>query len=230
MRRRQRRKSEDLIVEGRVSVNGTQITTLGTKVDPTTDRVEVDGKQIQPPNHVVYMFNKPKGVITSMQDPHGRPTVAQYLPPESHNVKPVGRLDQDTEGLLLFTNDGDLAFRLTHPRHGVDKEYKATVRGVPDLRALDKLRNGVHVDGRKTAPAKVEIISRSDKGRQAVLKIIVHEGRKRQIRLMCEAVGHPVKNLKRLRFGHLKLTKLEPGQMRLLSKVEVDRLKKEVGL
>lgn len=225
-----RRKAEEWIAEGRVSVNGEVVTTLGVKVIPGVDNVEVDGNPVGMPDYVTYLFYKPRGVVTTLQDTHGRPTVAKFLPPGGPAVKPVGRLDQDTDGLLLMTNEGELAFRLSHPRYSIEKEYKAVVSGIPDEKNLEDLRKGVFIDGRRTAPAQIEMVSQSKKDNTATLQITLHEGRKRQIRLMCQTVGHPVRSLRRVRLAFLTLTKLEPGQMRLLSKVETSRLRQMVGL
>ncbi len=225
-----RRKSEEIILEGRVLVNGELITELGTKVDPLMDEVQVDGVTVGRPDHIAYLLFKPRGVVTTMDDPFNRPTVTRFLPPSAPNVKPVGRLDQETDGLLLLTNDGDLAYRLTHPRFGIEKEYKVTVAGDLTDKALDSLQRGVMVEGRKTSPAEVEVISRSSKERNTVLRMVIHEGRKRQIRNMCEIVGHPVTALRRVRLGFLKLKGLEPGQLRILTKEEIKRLRRESGL
>lgn len=225
-----RRKAEDLIVEGRVAVNGEIVVELGTKITPGVDQIQVDGQPVGRPETVAYLLYKPRGILTTMDDPFNRPTVVRFLPPSAPNVKPVGRLDQDTDGLLLLTNDGDLAFRLTHPRYGIEKEYRATVSGDVSEKTLAVLSKGVMVEGRKTAPAEVSIINSDPKGRETVLKIIIHEGRKRQVRLMCEVVGHPVIALRRVRLAFLKLKGLEPGQLRLLNKDELQRLRQSVNL
>jgi pseudouridine synthase len=225
-----RRKAEQLILEGRVTVNDRIVIELGTKVSEA-DLVAVDGVPIQAPKRgMTILLNKPKGVLTTMHDPHGRPTIVQFLPSRTANLKPVGRLDKETEGLLLCTSDGDLAHRLTHPRYGVEKEYIAIVDGLPDEKAIQKLRSGVFIEGGKTSPAQVEVIHAEPKTNTTGLNIVIHEGRKRQIRLMCEAVGHPVRQLKRVRIGPLRIKGMKPGEARLLGKKDVDELRRMVDL
>jgi len=206
-----RRVCEDLIAAGRVTVNGT-VAILGRRVDPDVDRVEVDGAPIGVrPGLVYYLLNKPIGVITTARDTHGRPTVLEQVPHEPR-VFAVGRLDVDTEGLLLLTNDGQLANRIAHPSHGIEKEYLVEVHGgqvAPG--ALRSLREGVALEDGITAPARV---SQPDPG---VLRIVIHEGRNRQVRRMCEAVGHPVRRLVRTRIGPLVDRSLKPGQWRNLT-------------
>lgn len=224
-----RRAAEKLIIEGRVDVNGTAIVELGYKVAPE-DVVRVDGIPLKTAKTYTLVINKPTGVVTTLSDPQGRPTIVRYLPDYGVQLKPVGRLDMDTEGLLLVTNDGELANRLAHPRYGVEKEYQAIVTGIPTEEALDRLRRGVFVEGRKTAPAWVEVIHAEPKSNTTGLRITIHEGRKRQVRLMCEAVGHPVQKLKRIRYGPLRLKGMRVGEARLLGKNEVDQLRELVGL
>lgn len=210
-----RRVCEDLIAEGRVSVNG-EVAVLGRRVDPDVDLVEVDGAPVGvKPGLVHYLLNKPVGVVTTASDPQGRPTVVDLVPGEPR-VYPVGRLDVETEGLLLLTNDGDLAHRLAHPSHGVEKEYLAEVAGTVGGGALHRLRDGVELEDGITAPAKV---SQPEPG---VLRITIHEGRNRQVRRMCEAVGHPVTRLVRVRIGPLRDAQLRPGDWRAL---ELDEIK-----
>lgn len=216
-----RRACEELIEAGRVTVNG-EVATLGRRVDPAVDRIEVDHAVVPVrPGLVYYLLNKPAGVVTTVHDPQGRPTVVDLVPPEPR-VFPVGRLDYETEGLLLLTNDGELAHGLTHPSRGVDKAYLAEVVGVPGRAALRRLREGVLLDDGPTAPAKVRLAQAVPAG--AALEIVVHEGRKRQIRRMCEAVGHPVRRLVRTRIGPLGDRGLRPGQWRSLSPEEVRTL------
>ncbi len=212
-----RRVCEDLIASGVVTVNG-DVAVLGRRVDPGRDRIEVAGAPVGTRADLVhYLLNKPRGVVTTASDTHGRPTVVQLVPPEPR-VYPVGRLDADTEGLLLLTNDGELANRVAHPRHGVDKEYLATVdteHGPVSAGVLRRLRDGVELDDGVTAPARV---SQPEAG---VLRITIHEGRNRQVRRMCEAVGHPVTRLVRTRIGPLQDRRLGPGAWRPLTAAEV---------
>lgn len=211
-----------MIAEGRVVVNG-QRAELGDRADPALDVIEVDGSVISAmPEAVTYLLNKPAGVITTASDPHGRPTVMDLVPDEPR-VFPVGRLDADTEGLLLLTNDGAMAHQLTHPSHGVEKEYLAHVRGRPGPGAVRALRHGVELDDGPTAPAKVSLIEPD------VLRIVIHEGRNRQVRRMCEAVGHPVLRLVRTRVGPVTDNRLEPGVWRRLTTEEVLALQRSVN-
>lgn len=217
-----RRVCEDMIAAGRVTVNG-EVAVLGRRVDVETDLVEVDGAPIGlKPGLVYYLLNKPTGVVTTAHDPQGRPTVVELVPGEPR-VYPVGRLDVMTEGLLLLTNDGDLAHRLAHPSHGVEKEYLATVEGHPSAGAIRRLRDGVELDDGITSPAKVSQPS------PGVLRITIHEGRNRQVRRMCEAVGHPVQRLIRVRIGPLRDAQLQPGQWRALGQDEVRSLVESVA-
>lgn len=224
-----RRAAEELIRQGRVTVNGELVIEMGRKVTDA-DEVAVDGIPIGVAKTYTLILNKPTGCVTTLHDPQGRPTIVRYLPDLGVQLKPVGRLDMDTEGLLVCTNDGELANRLAHPRYGVEKEYQAIVQGIPVEKALEKLRKGVWIEGGKTSPAKVEVIHAEEKTNTTGLRITIHEGRKRQIRLMCEAVGHPVMSLKRLRYGPLRIKGMRAGEARMLGKQEVDALRKLVGL
>lgn len=218
-----RRVCDELIEAGRVTVNG-EVAVLGRRVDVDLDTIEVDGAPVGVrPGLVYYLLNKPRRVVTTASDPHGRPTVVELVPAEPR-VFPVGRLDAETEGLLLLTNDGDLAHRIAHPSHGVDKEYLAEVRGGPvPAGALRRLRDGIELDDGLTAPAKVSQPS------PGVLRITIHEGRNRQVRRMCAAVGHPVVRLVRVRLGPLRDAALEPGAWRELTTDEVRRLVETVA-
>jgi 23S rRNA pseudouridine2605 synthase len=209
-----RRVCENLISAGRVTVNG-ETAVLGRRVDTARDVVEVDGAPVGiRPGLVYYLLNKPAGVVTTAKDTHGRPTVVALVPTEPR-VFPVGRLDQETEGLLILTNDGDLANRLTHPSHGVDKEYLAEVSGTVSNRSLHRLRTGIELDDGVTAPATASQPS------PGVLRLTIHEGRNRQVRRMCEAIGHPVQRLVRVRIGPLRDPTLAPGAWRALTDQEV---------
>src|SRR5918999_2726407 len=184
-----RRAAEKLIAEGRVSVNGTTVREMGTKADPAVDDIRVDGRRIKAAQTLRYiLLNNPAGHVTTRSDPQRRPTVIDLLQGVREYVYPVGRLDYDTEGLLLLTNDGELAAQLTHPRHGVERTYEARVAGMPDERAIEKLRRGVPLDGKRTLPADVMLLNR-DRDTDGVLLITIREGRNRQVRRMCEAVG-----------------------------------------
>lgn len=212
-----RRVCEDLIYAERVRVNG-EIALLGRRIQVDVDHVEVDGVPVSVlPGLVHYLLNKPTGVITTADDPRGRPTVVSLVP-DDPRVFPVGRLDMDTEGLLLLTNDGDLTQHLTHPRFGVEKEYLAQVEGTPTRQELRMLREGVELDDGITAPARASLVS------PTMLRLTIHEGRNRQVRRMCEAVGHPVTRLVRTRIGPLTDRKLKPGTWRALTSDEVRAL------
>ena len=212
-----RRAAEILIMEGRVTVNG-EVADVGRRVDPVADVLEVDGALVTTnPDLVHYLLHKPAGVVTTASDPQGRPTVLDLVPAEPR-VFPVGRLDLDTEGLLLLTNDGELTQRVTHPSHGVEKEYLAQVQGAASRQTLRALREGVELDDGPTAPAKVSQVS------PGLLRITIHEGRNRQVRRMCEAVGHPVERLVRTRIGPITDTTLQSGQWRTLDPDEVAAL------
>jgi pseudouridine synthase len=228
-----RRLSEELILQGRVSVNGETVRELGTRADPDHDEIKVDGRRVKTAQKKRYvLLNKPRGYITSRSDPQGRPTVMDLLKAVKEYVYPVGRLDYDSEGLLLLTNDGDLAARLTHPRHEVDKVYEARVRGVPDAHTLDRLARGVTIEGRRTSPAKLRasepIVKES--GEQTIVEITIHEGRQRQVREMFDSVGHPVVRLKRVRIGPLEDPFIPPGHWRDLTPQEVVRLQRTAGV
>ena len=224
-----RRAAEKLIEEGRVEVNGELVIEPGTKVEEN-DEVRVDGHPVKIARHYTVLMNKPTGVVTTLSDPQRRPTIVRYLPDYGVTLKPVGRLDMDTEGLLICTNDGEFAHRLAHPSFELEKEYVAVVEGVPTAKALNDLRRGVFIEGRRTAPAKVEVIHTEDKKQTTGLRITIHEGRKRQIRQMCELVGFPVKTLRRVRIGPLRIRGMRPGECRLLGKEELNELRKIVGL
>ena len=217
-----RRACEDLIAEGRVTVDG-EVAVLGRRVDVETALIELDGAPIGVrPDLVHYLLNKPAGVVTTADDPQGRPTVVGLVPAEPR-VFPVGRLDVDTEGLLLLTNDGELAHRLTHPSFGVEKEYVAELEGSPSRAALRRLREGVELDDGTTAPARAALLEPS------VVRLTVHEGRNRQVRRMCDAVGHPVVRLIRTRIGPLADRSLAPGAWRKLTGDEVRSLQRAVA-
>lgn len=220
-----RRDAEELIKAGRVTVNGKIVTELGTKVDPKRDRVAVDKKLIKAEKYLYILLYKPKGVITALEDPQGRKTVADLVADIPERIYPVGRLDYNTEGLLIMTNDGDLTNALTHPRHEITKTYLAKVHGYPPEEKLDKLRIGIKLEDGVTAPAKVNIVAIDQEKELTTLEIVIYEGKNRQIRRMCEAIGHPVKNLKRVKISFLTLEGLRRGQYRHLLASEVEELK-----
>jgi len=229
-----RRKCEEIILAGRVSVNGAVVSELGSKADASTDDIRVDGKRIFISEKVYVMLNKPAGCVSTAKDTRGRPTVIEYIKDAPGNVFHVGRLDFDTEGLLLFTNDGEFCQKITHPKHKIEKVYEAVVERVPGEKALEALRRGVMLRDGPTAPARVELVStgrdrvkrRKKPGRppeevnSAVVRVTIHEGRKRQVRRMLKEVGHPVIKLKRLKIGALELGSLPVGRWRRLSPEE----------
>jgi len=218
-----RRTCEILIVEGRVTIDG-RVAELGNRVNPVTNVVCVDGRLVAiDPAKVYYLVNKPTGVVTTAHDPQGRPTILEFVP-DDVRVFPVGRLDMDTEGLILVTNDGRLAHLLTHPSSGIEKEYLVQVEGDPSAQALRQLREGIELEDGMTAPAQASRVS------EGLLRIAIHEGRNRQVRRMCDALGHRVIRLVRTRIGPLTDTTLRPGQCRELQHAEVRRLMESVGV
>ncbi|MBN2247233.1 MAG: rRNA pseudouridine synthase [Coriobacteriia bacterium] len=219
-----RRASEEIVAAGRVSVNGEVVTSPGTKIVAGTDEVRLDGAVVEPPAELVYlMLNKPMGVMTTLDDPQGRPTVADYIPPGMPRVFPVGRLDYTTTGLLLLTNDGELAQLMMHPRHHVPKLYYAVVDGIPDAGDLTQLRKGVLLDDGLTSPAGARVVQVRE--RTAAVELTLREGRKRQVRRMLSAIGHPVIALSRIEYGPLTLGDLPEGAVRLLEPHEVEALR-----
>lgn len=218
-----RRKCEEIILAGRVEVNGERVTELGVKVSPT-DLIAVDGRAIQSEQKVYLAFHKPKGVITSANDPEGRRTVMDYIKDVTERLYPVGRLDYDTEGLLILTNDGEFANRLTHPKFHVPKTYHATVNGVPHGSLLEKLAQGVMLDDGITAPAQVDYYDIGSDQKQSIISITIHEGRNRQVRRMFDAINYPVIRLRRVQFGPLFLQGLPRGKSRPLTPKEVEEL------
>lgn len=218
-----RREAERMITDGRVMVNGAPVTELGTKADPSRDNITVDGKPVTVEEKRVYiLLNKPVGYMTTLKDPEGRPIVTDLLKGLGVRVYPVGRLDYNTEGLLLLTNDGAWANRLAHPRHEVDKEYLVRVRGTVSREQMTCLEQGVELEDGKTAPARVALSKQSDNN--TWLSITIHEGRYRQVRRMCEAVSLSVVRLRRVRYGTLAIGELKLGEYRRLSTGEVAEL------
>jgi 23S rRNA pseudouridine2605 synthase len=224
-----RRAAEEYITQGRVMVNGTTVSELGSKADPDVDEIKVDGRRLKTNRTPRYiLLYKPRGYITTRSDPQRRPTVIDLLSKGGvrEYVYPVGRLDYESEGLLILTSDGDLAARLTHPRHGVDREYEVKVLGVPDEQKIERLRTGIPLDGRMTEAADVTLSRVLPEGKGSILSLVIGEGRNRQIRRMCEAVGHPVSRLRRVRIGPITDPHIRPGEFRDLDEKEVAALKR----
>jgi len=231
-----RRAAEELITQGRVEVNGKTVRTLGTKADLEQDEIKVDGRRLKPQKRKRYiLLYKPRGYVTTRSDPEGRPTVMDLVKGVKEYVYPVGRLDYDTEGLLLLTNDGDLAARLTHPSHEVEKVYEARVRGVPAPEDLERLAKGIVIDGRRTSPAKIRLADRPAKvsesgAEQTFVEVVLHEGRQRQVRRMFESIGHPVGRLRRTRIGPITDEHIPIGHWRELDDQELAKLRRATGL
>ncbi len=224
-----RRKVEELVLAGRVAVNGSRVSDLSTFVEPGRDSVTVDGRAARlPAGHTYYLLHKPEGIMTTARDPEGRSTVLELVPARPR-VFPVGRLDRETSGALLLTDDGNLAHRILHPRYGVEKEYIAVVEGTITDDAVGALREGVLLEGerRSTAPAQVDVLDRKNK--RSRLRLIVHEGRNRQVRRMLEAVGYAVLQLRRERIGPVRLGDLDAGLFRPLTEGEVTALRRETA-
>jgi 23S rRNA pseudouridine2605 synthase len=222
-----RRAAEEMIVEGRVTVNG-KVAVLGMKADPAKDHIKVNGKLISRSEPKIYLiFHKPRSVVTSLRDPEGRPTVRDYLKGIKYRVYPVGRLDYDSEGLLLLTNDGELASEILHPSRKIPKTYAVKVKGVPEDSGLEKLRKGIRLEDGMTAPAKVIRIGVT--ANNTWIEMTIHEGKKRQIRRMCEAIGHPVQKLKRTRIDGISLGELKPGEFRYMSSSEIQSIRKFIS-
>ena len=232
-----RRAADELIASGSVLVNGKRPPREGLVIDPGSDVVTVDGRPVRPTTRYRYlMLNKPLGVITTAHDEAARTTVLDVVGPEGasgHRLFPVGRLDGDSTGLLLLTDDGDLAYRLTSPRFKVTKEYEAVVSGVPTTKDLDALRRGVELDGKVTAPAHVDLLhaTRGDRDSgQAAIRVVIHEGRNRQVRRMMQAIGHRAQSLRRTAYGPVRLGRLKVGGWRVLATGEVAALRRAAGL
>ena len=218
-----RRKAEELIRDGKVRVDGRIVSEMGIKVDPETQKIECDGIPITSREAKVYiLLHKPVGFLSTVHDPQGRPVVTDLLQEIKERVYPVGRLDLDTEGALLLTNDGELAQKILHPSHEVNKTYVAKVKGRPDKQKLAVLARGVVIDGKKTWPAHLQVLR--NEAQTTTIQVIIHEGRKRQVRRMFEAIGHGVLELKRTAYGELELGKLAPGKYRFLTPGEIDMI------
>lgn len=218
-----RRKAEELIKNGHVTINGEVVDNLATQVK-ASDRVEIDGSPIYNEEKVYYLLNKPRGVISSVSDEKGRKTVVDLLPEVRERIYPVGRLDWDTSGLLILTNDGDFTDKMIHPRNEIDKIYLARVKGIATKENLRPLTRGVMVDGKKTKPAHYHIVKVDKEKNRSVVELTIHEGRNHQVKKMFEEVGFIVDKLSRIRFGTLDLAGLRPGEFRKLSKKEISQL------
>lgn len=217
-----RRHAEELITEGKVKVNGVTVTELGSKIDPEIDRVEFNEQLIQGEPKIYLLLNKPSGYLCSVSDPYGRPTVIDLVSKIDQRLYPVGRLDFDSEGLLLMTNDGYFNNQMIHPRYKINKEYQVWVKGKVEFGEENQLRRGVELDDGMTAPAEVQILQ--TEGERSLLRITIHEGRKRQVKRMCSAIGHPVISLKRTAFGCLSLQGVSSGKFRRLMPAEIKQL------
>lgn len=219
-----RRHAEELIKKGLVKVNGEVVTELGFKINPNKDVVEYKGKNIKADAKKVYiMLNKPEGYVTTVKDQFGRPAVLDLVKGVKERIVPVGRLDYDTSGMLILTNDGEAIYKLTHPKNEVNKVYEAKLFGVPDSNTINLFREGITIDGKKTRPAKIELLK--VEGRFSWCNITIHEGRNRQVRKMCQAARHPVSTLRRVAEGELYLGDLKKGSWRYLTNKEIQYLK-----
>ncbi len=224
-----RREADRMITEGRVSVNNTVVEQLGVQIDPARDSVRVDGRKVKLEREEIYiLLNKPAGYLVTLEDPFKRPTILDLLPRPKKRVFPVGRLDLNSEGLLLITNNGELANRLMHPRYGIKKVYEVKIKGNPPQKSLQKLEKGIHIDGKRTAPAKVIRLGSDQK--RAKIRIELIEGRKREVRRMFEAIGYDLFSLKRINYAGIKIGTLKKGEWRYLKPSEIKSLKERVGL
>ena len=221
-----RRKSEEIILSGRVKVNSKVVTELSYDIDEKNDIVLLDDKEIKPSENLVYIvLNKPEGCITTVKDQFDRPSVLDLITDIKERIYPVGRLDYETSGLLILTNDGDLTYTLTHPKHSVYKTYMAIVKGIPTENELENFRDGLYIEDYKTAPAKIKVVKTNLEKNYSICKIQIHEGKNRQVRKMCRAINHPVLRLKRVSVGNLNIKDVEIGKYRYLTSDEIAYLK-----
>ena len=221
-----RRKAEEIILAKRVKVNGKTVEELSFNIDENNDVVEIDGQRIGLNEESVYIvLNKPEGYITTVKDQFDRPSVLDLVSDIKERVYPIGRLDYETSGLLILTNDGDLTYKLTHPKHEVDKTYMAIVKGIPTKEELKNFEEGLYIEDYKTAPAKIKVVKKDEEKNYAICQIKIHEGRNRQVRKMCRAINHPVMRLRRVAMGKITLKDTEVGKYRHLSNEEVEYLK-----
>lgn len=218
-----RRKSEEIITGGKVKVNGNVITELGTKVIPGKDKVLVAGKEIQQvEQHIYIMLNKPEGYITTVHEQLNRPSVMDLVTDIKERIFPVGRLDMDTTGLIVMTNDGSFAYKITHPKHEINKKYIAEIKGCPDSLKLSKFSKGLKIEDYTTAPASIKLLAK--KKYSSIVEIIIHEGKNRQVKKMCEAIGHPVIRLQRAALGGLELGNLPLGKWKYITKKDIEKI------
>ena len=221
-----RRKAEEIILDGRVTVNGKLVTELAFNIDEEKDIVEIDGEQIGvEKNNVYIVLNKPEGYITTVKDQFDRPSVLDLVKDIDERVYPIGRLDYETSGLLILTNDGDLTYKLTHPKHEVDKTYMAIVKGVPNAQEIKNFEEGLYIEDYKTAPAKIKVVKINEEKNYSICQIKIHEGKNRQVRKMFKAINHPVLRLKRTAMGKIRIGECEIGKYRYLTEDEVKYLK-----
>lgn len=221
-----RRKSEEIILQGRVKVNGNIVKDLSFKIDEENDLVEIDNEKINMKKENIYIvLNKPEGYITTVKDQFDRPSVVDLLTDIKERIYPIGRLDYETSGLLILTNDGDLTYKLTHPKHAVAKVYIARVKGIPSYEEITNFENGLYIEDYKTSPAKIKILEKNEEKNYSICQIQIHEGRNRQVRKMCKAINHPVQRLKRVAMGKITLKGTEVGKYRHLTNEEIKYLK-----
>lgn len=221
-----RRKSEEIILQGRVKVNGNIVKDLSFNIDEQNDLVEINNKKINIKKENIYIvLNKPEGYITTVKDQFDRPSVIDLLTDIKERIYPIGRLDYETSGLLILTNDGDLTYKLTHPKHEVSKVYIARVKGIPTYEEITNFENGLYIEDYKTSPAKIKILEKNEEKNYSICQIQIHEGRNRQVRKMCKAINHPVQRLKRVAMGKITLKGTEIGKYRHLTNEEIKYLK-----
>ena len=221
-----RRKSEEIILQGRVKVNGNIVKDLSFNIDEQNDLVEIDNEKINMKKENIYIvLNKPEGYITTVKDQFDRPSVVDLLTDIKERIYPIGRLDYETSGLLILTNDGDLTYKLTHPKHEVAKVYIARVKGTPSYEEITNFENGLYIEDYKTSPAKIKILEKNEEKNYSICQIQIHEGRNRQVRKMCKAINHPVQRLKRVAMGKITLKGTEVGKYRHLTNEEIKYLK-----
>lgn len=221
-----RRKAEEIILQERVKVNGNIVKDLSFKIDEENDLVEIDNEKINMKKENIYIvLNKPEGYITTVKDQFDRPSVVDLLTDIKERIYPIGRLDYETSGLLILTNDGDLTYKLTHPKHEVAKVYIARVKGIPSYEEITNFENGLYIEDYKTSPAKIKILEKNEEKNYSICQIQIHEGRNRQVRKMCKAINHPVQRLKRVAMGKITLKGTEVGKYRHLTNEEIKYLK-----